>query len=124
MPEPEWAALAKSGLTLVIYMGVARCEAICQALTEGGLAPSTPAAVVQSAWQPNERVHATTLGQLAPDLARLGFVSPAILVVGEVARHAETIRGSAFVQWRQPGQASCRPTQGRNAPTARPKLAR
>jgi len=88
-PEPDWAALARSGLTLVIYMGVSRCAAICEALMQGGLSPVTPAAVVQSAWRQDERMHATTLGLLGADVARLGYGSPAVLVVGEVARHAE-----------------------------------
>ncbi len=88
-PEPDWTALAKSGLTLVIYMGIARCAAICEALVRGGLPPATPAAIVQSAWQEGERMHATTLRLLPADVARLGFGSPAILVVGEVARYAE-----------------------------------
>ncbi len=90
--EPDWAALAKSGLTLVIYMGVARSAAITAALVRGGLSPATPAAIVESAWQPGERAHATTLGLLAADLKRLGFGSPAILVIGEVARYADAAR--------------------------------
>ena len=88
-PEPDWGALAKSGLTLVIYMGVSRCARICDNLLGNGLRPTTPAAIVQSAWQAGERTHATTLGRLAGDVASLGFGSPAILVVGEVARYCE-----------------------------------
>jgi uroporphyrin-III C-methyltransferase len=98
-PEPDWAALARSGLTLVIYMGVSRCAAICEALIQGGLSQATPAAVIQSAWQPGERVHATTLRLLPLDIARLGFGSPAILVVGEVARFAEIARPTASAQF-------------------------
>ncbi len=90
--EPDWAALAKCGLTLVIYMGVARSAAITAALVRGGLSPTTPAAIVESAWRRGERAHATTLGRLAADLKRLGFGSPAILVVGEVARYADSER--------------------------------
>lgn len=89
-PEPDWAALARSGLTLVVYMGIARCARICEALRAGGLAPQTPAAVVQSAWQQGERWHASTLGRLPADVVRLGFSAPAILVIGEVARYART----------------------------------
>ena len=88
-PEPDWSALAKSGLTLVIYMGVSRCAWICATLMENGLAAATPAAIVQSAWQAGERSHATTLEHLASDVASLAFGSPAILVVGEVARYCE-----------------------------------
>ncbi|HEX7439273.1 MAG TPA: uroporphyrinogen-III C-methyltransferase, partial [Caldimonas sp.] len=43
-PTPNWHALAQSGLTLVIYMGVARCALITGELLRGGLAPRTPAA--------------------------------------------------------------------------------
>ena len=99
-PEPDWAALAKSGLTLVIYMGVARCAAICEALMDGGLSPATPAAIVQSAWQLDERMHASTLRLLPLDVARLGFGSPAILVIGEVARYAEVARPAVKSQSR------------------------
>jgi uroporphyrin-III C-methyltransferase len=99
-PEPNWAALAKCGLTLVVYMGVSRCAAICAALMQGGLSAVTPAAIVQSAWQRGERVHVTTLGRLAADVTRLGYGSPAILVVGEVARYAEVTRLQASAQSR------------------------
>ncbi|MEN9628788.1 MAG: hypothetical protein RJA10_2015, partial [Pseudomonadota bacterium] len=34
---PDWAALARSGLTLVVYMGVARLGAIVDGLRGGGL---------------------------------------------------------------------------------------
>src|SRR5688572_27161227 len=46
---PDWAALARTRMTLVIYMGVKRCSALQQALLDGGLAPSTPALIVESA---------------------------------------------------------------------------
>ncbi len=87
-PAPDWEGLAKSGLTLVIYMGVARCASICGRLVAGGLGPATPAAIIQSAWGRGERAHVTTLADLPRDAARLRFGSPAILVIGEVARNA------------------------------------
>ena len=94
-PEADWAALAKSRLTLVIYMGIAHCAEICEALVRGGLPPATPAAVVQSAWQPGERSHVTTLGLLPRDVVRLGYAAPAVLVIGEVARYAEVAQHGA-----------------------------
>ena len=86
--EPDWAALARSGLTIVVYMGMARCAAIAQALVDGGLDADTPAAVVQHGGTPAMRRHATTLAQLADDVARLGLGSPAVIVVGDVVRVA------------------------------------
>src|SRR6185503_3431298 len=81
---PDWAALAKSRMTLVIYMGVSRVAAIQRALLEAGLPPSTPAVAVESATLPGERGVATSLGRLGIDLAIHEIESPAIMVIGEV----------------------------------------
>src|SRR5215212_8860511 len=42
--EPDWAALVKSGLTLVVYMGIARCGNIQMHLILAGMSPTTPVA--------------------------------------------------------------------------------
>jgi uroporphyrin-III C-methyltransferase len=87
---PDWAALARSRMTLVIYMGVARCAAVQQALLDGGLAPSTPALVVESASLPRERQLLTRLDRLQRDIAMHQIESPAILVIGDVAAKQTT----------------------------------
>jgi uroporphyrin-III C-methyltransferase len=87
--EPNWAALAQSRLTLVIYMGVARCEAIQAGLLAGGAAPSTPVAVVQSASRAGQRQLLTTLLELPAALRASGLGSPSIIVVGDVVRCAD-----------------------------------
>jgi len=84
----DWEALARTGLPLVIYMGIATCAEIQRALVAGGLAGSTPAAVISNATRPDQRTLATRLDRLADDLAASGLGSPAILVIGEVARLA------------------------------------
>jgi uroporphyrin-III C-methyltransferase len=84
----EWAALARSGLTLVIYMGVANAARIAQALIDGGLAPDTPCAAVQSATRGEQRLATAPLDALAKRMADAGIASPAILVIGEVTRAA------------------------------------
>ncbi len=86
--EPDWAALARSGLTLVIYMGVARVESLVAALRQGGLAGSTPSAVICAAHTPQQRDALCTLDSLATTIAREGLLSPAILVVGDVVQAA------------------------------------
>jgi len=90
----DWAALAKTGLPLVIYMGVARCEDIQGKLMEGGLAGATPAAVVCNATLADQRSIATRLERLAEDVRGSGIGSPAIMVIGEVARLAENTSGN------------------------------
>jgi uroporphyrin-III C-methyltransferase len=85
---PDWALLAQTGLTLVIYMGVARCRQIQAALLAGGKAPGTPVAVIQSASGAGQTQLITTLGELAADLAISGLGSPSIIVIGDVVRCA------------------------------------
>lgn len=81
---PDWAALAKSRLTLVVYMGLARAAAIAQALQDGGLSPGTPAVIVSAAHTPRQRECFTTLEELPAAIEREGLPSPALLVIGEV----------------------------------------
>jgi uroporphyrin-III C-methyltransferase len=88
-PGPDWGALARSGLTLVVYMGVARCASIADALIAGGLHRDTPAAAIGAAHTPHQRHSAGKLGDLADRIERDGIVSPAILVIGDVAANAE-----------------------------------
>ena len=90
--EPDWQALARSGLTLVVYMGVARCEEIQMALLNGGLSPATPAAMIEQASLPGERRIGARLGSLASVARAQGLKSPALLVIGEVAQAASAGR--------------------------------
>lgn len=99
--NPNWDALAKSNLTLVIYMGVARCAEITAALLAGGKAASTPVAVVQSATGQAQAQLITTLGQLPLALAQSGIGSPSIIVVGDVVRCADQAAPVLIDQLRQ-----------------------
>jgi len=87
---PDWDALARCGLTLVIYMGIAHCSEIAARLQAAGLASTTPAAVIQSACTTQQRSQLSTLANLAADIERLGIAAPAILVIGDVVRVAQT----------------------------------
>ncbi|HEV7800878.1 MAG TPA: uroporphyrinogen-III C-methyltransferase, partial [Burkholderiales bacterium] len=84
--EPDWAALARSGMTLVIYMGIARCAALQHSLISAGLAGATPVLVVQDASLVRERQLRTTLERVAEDVIAHEIASPAIMVIGEVAK--------------------------------------
>jgi uroporphyrin-III C-methyltransferase len=84
----DWAALARSGLTLVVYMGVAQAGAISAALIAGGLAGATPAAAIGAAHTPRQRSVTATLATLAAAIDRASISSPAILVIGNVAAAA------------------------------------
>ncbi|MES2025925.1 MAG: uroporphyrinogen-III C-methyltransferase [Pseudomonadota bacterium] len=86
--NPDWATLAKLNLTLVIYMGVARCREIQTALLDGGKAGDTPVAVIQSATGTEQAQLITTLSELPDALAKSSIGSPAIIVIGDVVRCA------------------------------------
>ena len=86
---PDWSMLAKSGLMLVVYMGIATLADIVARLAAGGMPLDTPAAAVQSGTLDAQREVVTTLGALARDVAQAGIGSPAVLVIGEVVRLAE-----------------------------------
>jgi uroporphyrin-III C-methyltransferase len=86
--EPDWKALARSGTTLVIYMGMSNLPRIVERLRAAGMADATPAAVVQNGTRTDQRQLITRLGDLAADVAGAGMGSPAVVVIGEVVRLA------------------------------------
>ncbi len=88
---PNWQALVATGLPLVIYMGVSRCESIQQDLLDAGMRASMPIAVIQNATRVDQRAIVTSLQQLAADIHTAGIGSPAIMVVGETVRYANAI---------------------------------
>ncbi|CAN7376728.1 uroporphyrinogen-III C-methyltransferase [Aquipseudomonas alcaligenes] len=86
--EPEWQALARSGTTLVVYMGVARLAAVREGLLAGGMAADMPVAMIENASLPYQRECRSTLAQMQADASDFQLKSPAILVIGEVAGEA------------------------------------
>lgn len=87
---PNWAALTATGLPLIIYMGVSRCESIQRDLLSAGMSASMPVAVIQHATRSDEQSLITTLRDLVVDLRASKLGSPAIMVVGETVRYAVT----------------------------------
>jgi uroporphyrin-III C-methyltransferase/precorrin-2 dehydrogenase/sirohydrochlorin ferrochelatase len=82
----DWEALARPKQTLVVYMGVGGLAAICAGLVEHGLAPGTPAALVEKATLAAQRVVEGTLEDLPRKALASGVRAPALLIVGEVVR--------------------------------------
>lgn len=80
----DWTMLARPRQTVVIYMGVASLKRICERLIAHGLAPDTPAAVIERATLPGERCVTGSVRTL-PSLAIVHDVKPpALVVIGEV----------------------------------------
>lgn len=85
---PDWKALAASGATLVVYMGVATLPATRRHLLAAGMAPATPVAMIERASLPAQRHCVSSLAAMEDDARAFGLRSPAVLVIGEVAAWA------------------------------------
>jgi uroporphyrin-III C-methyltransferase len=83
----DWAAVARLGQPVVLYMAMARIAAIARALLAGGQVLGSPAAVIASATLPAQHILVTTLGELAEAAMGGGEArTPAIVVIGEIVR--------------------------------------
>jgi uroporphyrinogen III methyltransferase/synthase len=87
----HWEDYAKLRATLCVYMGVRNLANITARLESGGLAATTPAAIVQSATTGEHRQILGTLGTIAALGARENVEAPAMLIIGEVAGFADKL---------------------------------
>lgn len=83
--EPDWRALAATRMTIVVYMGMRRLEAIAAALRDGGLPGDTPCAAIANATRDTQRHVLATLDRIVERTGAAGIGSPAIVVIGRVA---------------------------------------
>ena len=112
LPDLDWASIAKSSPTLVLYMARQFAGVIAARLIAAGRASSEPAAVVANASRDDQAVIVTTLGELGA--AAAASAAPAILVIGENVRLREhmdwlgAMAGRVLEPARQPsyGEAS------------------
>ncbi|MGN0099840.1 MAG: uroporphyrinogen-III C-methyltransferase, partial [Dietzia sp.] len=81
----DYAALARSGTTLVLLMAVTTLPAITAELLEQGMAADTPAVMIENGSTPAQRVLRGTLASIAEQAAEAGVAPPAITVIGAVA---------------------------------------
>ena len=88
----DWTALADTGGTLVVLMGVGKLPAYTAALREAGMDPDTPVAMVERATWPDQRVVTGTIETIVEVRDREGVEPPAITVIGEVAATRERVR--------------------------------
>jgi uroporphyrin-III C-methyltransferase/precorrin-2 dehydrogenase/sirohydrochlorin ferrochelatase len=84
----DWAALARSGMTLVLLMAVDHLAAIADTLISAGLPATTPGAVVSDGWSRQQRVVTAPLAELADAVKLAGVTNPAVVVIGDVAQLA------------------------------------
>lgn len=87
----DWSALARTRMTLCVYMGVKKIGSIAANLVEGGLPVDTPVAIVSRAFWPGQQTLLLTLSELIR--GEHGEVpAPALAIIGEVARYPVLLR--------------------------------
>lgn len=85
----DFEALVRTGGTLVFLMGVSALPTICAGLLDAGMAPDTPAAVVERGTTPAQRRVSATLAELPRAAEAAAVQSPAVIVVGDVCALAD-----------------------------------
>jgi len=80
----DWAALARTGQPLILYMAMQNLGLITDALIQGGMTADTPAAIIMSATMPKERVLVSTLARVAEEAQDQGLSAPAIVAIGAI----------------------------------------
>jgi uroporphyrin-III C-methyltransferase / precorrin-2 dehydrogenase / sirohydrochlorin ferrochelatase len=91
----DWRFFADPAHTVVFYMGVARLRQIIERLRAGGAAATHPAALIEQATLPQQRVLRGSLADIEQRAQEAGIAAPALLIVGAVAALAAAQIGAA-----------------------------
>ena len=87
-PQVRWDLLARDAhASIVGYMGVTSLPTITERLLAEGMAPETPAAIIERGTTAAQRVVSSTLHRLAADAAAAGIAPPALFVISPAVRH-------------------------------------
>jgi uroporphyrin-III C-methyltransferase len=85
----NWDALAATGGTIVVLMGVGKLPDYTAALREAGMSSDVPVALVERASRPDQRVVTGTLETIVDVAEREGIEPPAVTVIGQVVGERE-----------------------------------
>ncbi|WP_092816777.1 uroporphyrinogen-III C-methyltransferase [Halopenitus malekzadehii] len=87
----DWEALAATGGTIVVLMGVGKLPEYVAELRNAGMDSETPVALVERATWPDMRVATGTLETIISVRDETGIEPPAITVIGEVAASRDRV---------------------------------
>ena len=80
----DWASLANTDTTLVVYMGVANISEIALRLMGEGMPGSMPVMAISSATTPREKRLISRLDQIGVDIQAMPLRAPVLFVIGHV----------------------------------------
>ncbi|RVT99248.1 uroporphyrinogen-III C-methyltransferase [Rhodovarius crocodyli] len=93
----DFAALARPGQTLAIYMGITTMPQLLEGLTSHGLPAATPAALIERGGTPDQRELRGPLAQLVAQAPGWVAGGPALLVIGEAVAEAALVSAARDV---------------------------
>lgn len=77
-------AIASTGLTVVVLMGVATLPRLVEGFRSAGRSASTPVAVIHQAFGPAQTIVSGTLASIASQVRESGVSNPSVIVIGDV----------------------------------------
>jgi uroporphyrin-III C-methyltransferase/precorrin-2 dehydrogenase/sirohydrochlorin ferrochelatase len=83
----DWSTLTDTKMTVVVYMGMTAAPTVRAGLLAAGRSPETPVGVFARVTRPDAQAAIGTLRELPELVARIEG-GPAILIIGDVVRHA------------------------------------
>lgn len=86
-----WGSLVQPNQTVVVYMGLAGVEIICQELINHGMATDMPVALVQQGTTPEQKVYIAALADLPQVVIDESIRAPTLLIIGEVVKLHDTL---------------------------------
>ncbi len=92
----NWDMLTQPHQTVVVYMGLSGLNALAEQLIAHGMSADQPAALVQQATTPNQRVFTGTLATLPGLVSAQEITPPTLIIVGNVVKLHEKL------SWFQP----------------------
>lgn len=114
LPPIDWEALAHLDGTIVFYMGMRVVPEIARQLMSVGMTPDKPVAIISQGTRPSQKTILTHLGALTPEAYDYEALTPALLLVGDVADFANhygwytdrPLSGKRILVTRSEGQSS------------------
>ncbi len=97
---PDWAALARTGEPIVLYMAMRNLGEIADALMAGGLPGHTPVAVIAAVTTAQERILVATLERVAAEVDAHGIEAPAIVAIGDIVTARADLHADAHARER------------------------
>jgi uroporphyrin-III C-methyltransferase/precorrin-2 dehydrogenase/sirohydrochlorin ferrochelatase len=94
-PLHHWAALARAGMTLALYMGKAIAGEVAARLVAEGLAPATPVGIVVNAGRRDRSSYRGRLGELAAGEVEFAE-GPAVILIGAAVRAGDWADAAAL----------------------------